>query len=353
MEVLVLKSAISKKLLQISLLILLFAATVWSVFRGEDFREVISFLKTADLKYIFPSIFCVFLFIGGEAGIIHYLLKAMGRRVKMTHCWLYSFTGFFYSAITPSASGGQPMQVLAMRKDDIPVPVATVVLAVIAITFKLVLVFIGIFVLTLRPEAIMKHIAHVEGFMYLGLGLNIICIAFLFMLVFLPNQIKALINILMGIISRIRPFKHPERVNEYIDHLFSQYSGAAEFYRSNKHVIINVFIITFLQRCAQFAITWFTYRAFHLFSEGPAAVITLQSMISVSSDVLPLPGGMGVNENMFVEVFRNIFGEERVLPAMVISRGISHYTQMIICGIMTIASVFIIKDQRNIHESLS
>ncbi|MBQ4089342.1 MAG: flippase-like domain-containing protein [Clostridia bacterium] len=353
MEVPVLKSAIRKKILQITLLVILFALTFWSVFRGEDFHEVLLFLRTADLKFIIPSILCVFMFIGSEAIIIHYLLGKMGKRIRMSHCWLYSFTGFFYSAITPSASGGQPMQILAMRKDDIPVPVSTVALAVIAITFKLVLVVIGIFVLTIRPEPIMAHIAHVEGFMYLGLAINVICIAGLFMLVFLPNQIKSIINLLMGIVSRIRPFKHPEKVSEFLDRLFSQYSGAAEFYRNNKHVILNVFIITFLQRCAQFLITWFTYCAFHLTAEAPATVVTLQSMISVASDVIPLPGGMGVNENMFVEIFRNVFGDDRVLPAMVISRGISHYTQMIICGVMTMASVFIIKDKTNIHESLS
>ena len=69
-------------------------------------------------------------------------------------------------------------------------------------------------------------------------------------------------------------------------------------------------------------------------------------MISVAADMLPLPGGMGVSENLFLEIFEPIFGEELILPGMVISRGISYYTQLLISAVMTIAASFIIKEEK-------
>ena len=54
--------------------------------------------------------------------------------------------------------------------------------------------------------------------------------------------------------------------------------------------------------------------------------------------MLPLPGGMGISEAMFLDIFGGIFGSALLLPAMVISRGISYYTQLVLCGLVTAAA---------------
>lgn len=90
-------------------LILVFLLTLWSVFYGEDLGQVLNYLEAADNKYILMGIICVLLFIVGESTVIYYLMRTLGNRVQFSHCCLYSFIGFFYSCITPSASGGQPM----------------------------------------------------------------------------------------------------------------------------------------------------------------------------------------------------------------------------------------------------
>ena len=40
----------------------------------------------------------------------------------------YAAIGFFFSAVTPAASGGQPMQIYYMSKDDIAVSSSTIAL---------------------------------------------------------------------------------------------------------------------------------------------------------------------------------------------------------------------------------
>lgn len=52
--------------------------------------------------------------------------------------------GFFYSCITPSASGGQPAQIYYMSKDGLDVSVSTLVLMIVTITYKAVLVLVGL-----------------------------------------------------------------------------------------------------------------------------------------------------------------------------------------------------------------
>ena len=67
-------------------------------------------------------------------------------------------------------------------------------------------------------------------------------------------------------------------------------------------------------------------------------IVVLQGMISVAVDMLPLPGGMGISETLFSSIFLPIFGAELVLPGMILCRGISYYTQLLISAIMTVAA---------------
>lgn len=335
-----------KIIINILFLAVVFFLTLWSVFHGEDLRNMLFFLSTADFRFVTPSIVCVILFIIGESVVIFYLMRTLGTHVQFSHCCLYSFIGFFYSCITPSASGGQPMQVVAMRKDKIPVAVSTVVLAIVTITYKLVLVLIGVAVLLIRPAQMMIYLEPVESIIYLGLALNVVCIAILLLLVFHSNFIRVLAEKSLNIVNKIRPLRNSQELRDKLERVLVQYQGAAEFYRSHKHVIVKVFLITLLQRCTLFLITWFTYCSFGLSEYSMLLIIGLQAMISVAVDMLPLPGGMGISENLFLTIFQPIFGEALILPGMIISRGIGYYTQLLISAFMTAIASFVIKEKR-------
>ena len=339
------KKLSKKSVLNFLFLIAIFCLTLWSVFHGEDLGRVLVFLKSADSCWLVPAFACVVLFIMGEAVVLFYLMHTLGNRARFSHCCLYSFIGFFYSCITPSASGGQPMQVVAMRKDGIPVAVSTVVLGIITITYKSVLVLIGAVVLLIRPKALMVCLEPVEPIIHLGMILNVICITALLLLVFHPNLVRALATRILKGVNRIHPLKNMDAQMERLERILGQYRGTAEFYKTHKSVMVRVFLITLAQRTILFLVTWFTYRAFHLSGRSLPMIVTLQAMIAVAADMLPLPGGMGVSENLFLQIFQPIFGEALVLPGMVISRGISYYTQLILSAGMTVAASFIIKDK--------
>lgn len=333
-----------KKAGNLIFLAIVFAATLWSVFSGENIGEIIADLATADIRYLVPAVFCVLFFILGESVVIWYLMHSLGRKAVFSHCCLYSFIGFFYSCITPSASGGQPMQVVAMRKDKIPVAISTVVLGIVTITYKMVLVLIGLMVLLFRPAGVMKYLEPVKGLIWLGLGLNVVCIVGLLCLVFEPNAAKCILRGIFSVINRIRPPKHPEKQTELLEQITNQYRGTAQYYSRHKKIIFQVFLLTFLQRCFLFFITWLVYCSFGLSGSSMPVVVTLQAMIAVAADMLPLPGGMGVSEHMFLEIFLPLFGTDLLLPGMVLSRGISYYTQLLVSAVMTIAASFIIRE---------
>ena len=328
----------SKKVGNILFLLLVFGLTVWAVFREQDLGAIRQGLGQANPLWLIPAVGCVIAFILGESLAIFFLTHHMNYGVRLRRCCLYSFIGFFYCAITPSASGGQPMQVVAMRADGIPVAVSTVVLAVVTILYKLVLVLLGAAVCILKPRSLMGYLDPAMPLIHLGMALNVVFIGALLLVVFHPGLARAMVGGILSFLSRFRLFRNSEHSGKRLERILDQYQGTAVFFRQHRHLIFRVFLITVFQRMSLFLVTWFTYKSFGLYGHSLGQIVFLQAMISVAADMLPLPGGMGISEAMFLDIFGGIFGSTLLLPAMVISRGISYYTQLVLCGVVTAAA---------------
>lgn len=100
------------------------------------------------------------IFVCAEGSMIWYLLTSMRKKTdsqttvlcvvgkekvcSLWRCIQYSFIGFFYSGITPSATGGQPVQLYYMNKDGNKGSDSTIVLMTVAVIYKFVLVVLGV-----------------------------------------------------------------------------------------------------------------------------------------------------------------------------------------------------------------
>jgi len=339
-----------KMLINTLFLIVVFSLTIYYIFRDQDIAALLDAIKSSDTRYWLLAIVCVVFFIGSESIIIYYMMNSIKQRVKLWHCFLYSFVGFFVSCITPSASGGQPAQIYFMKKDKIPIPVATLILMIVTITYKFVLVIIGAFTLLIRTTEIMNYLDPAVGICWLGLLLNVFCVAFMLLLVFHPTLAKKQLTFFVELLARLRLIRRKEHHLKKIEAAMQQYQDIAVYFRSHRFVIWNVLIITIIQRLLFFYVTYLVYRSFGYSETGLVTIVILQGMISVAVDMLPLPGGMGISEKLFLSVFASVFGP-MTLPAMIVSRGLSYYTELIISAFFTVVAFFTIgrKNERTIE----
>ena len=123
-----------------------------------------------------------------------------------------SLIHIFFSAITPSASGGQPMQIYYMRKNKIPIPVSTLVLMIVTITYKSVLVVIGLFVAFFQRGFVHRYLEGILPVFYLGVALNVGCCIAMSVLAFHPALAKWIMMKCLKLLERLRILKYkPER----------------------------------------------------------------------------------------------------------------------------------------------
>ena len=95
-----------KTIFNVVFLLVVFVGTIYGVFYGEDLGEIAQIIKTVNPLWLIPGVACVVVFIWGESIIIYYMMHTLGIRLKKRTCFLFSSVGFFFSCITPSASGG-------------------------------------------------------------------------------------------------------------------------------------------------------------------------------------------------------------------------------------------------------
>ena len=263
------------------------------------------------------------------------MMRSLRIHAPFAHCIKYSFIGFFYSCITPSASGGQPAQIYYMNKEDIDVSVATLVLMIVTITYKFVLVLVGIGVILFRRDLIFEYMGRTSFVFYLGLALNIGCITLMMILVFMPKLTKKIMILGHHFLVKIHLMKHKESRLKKLSSGMDQYGKASDYFWSHKTVMFNVIIISIVQRFLLFLVTYLVYRSLGLRGGKMVDIVMLQATISVAVDMLPLPGGVGASESLFIAMFQPIFGEY-VYSGLLLSRGISYYALILISGVVSI-----------------
>lgn len=304
--------------------------TFWSVFRNQNFAGITASIKMMSIPSIAASIFLAVFYVAGEGTMIWYLLKKMGEKTNLFHCIGYSFIGFFFSGITPSATGGQPVQLYYMKKDGNSLSSGSVVLMTVAVIYKFVLVLVGIGILIFWREPLREYLQRYYGLYFVGLLLNIVVVIVLFLVMFSPTVIRQLFFRVEKILVSVRLWKESELRKDKMEQFLNNYQETVHFLKNNKEIYGTMLAGTFAQRCSVFLLTYIVYLGMGLSGISFVHIVLLQASIYVAVDMMPIPGAQGITETMYKVVFGTVFPGQCLVASMCVTRGISFYLIMII-----------------------
>ncbi len=328
------------KIINITVLLVLMAGTLFFLLKDQELDELLLSIKSADARWVLTGLLCIIGFVCLESVIIHYLMNALSYSVKLLHCIKYSFIGFFVSAITPSSTGGQPAQIYFMKLDGISVSVSSLVLMVVTVAYKVVLLVIAGVMLIIENEFVMSHVKGIEFIMVFGIVVNVIMIILLMLIIFKQSLAKRMTGKLLLFLGKHKLIKnHDEKLRKLLVSI-SKYDKGAAFLKENKLVCFNVFILTVVQRLLYFLVTYTVYRAFGLSGCSMFEIMTLQLIITMAVDNLPWPGGMGVNEGIFMIFFTEIFTSAFVTAGLMLTRGLNYYFIILAGGLVSAFAKF-------------
>lgn len=309
--------------------------TVYTVLRDQTPGQLAHALTSADWRFLLIGLALMAAFIGCEAKSTHMILRALGSPQPYRHCYFYSCTGFFFSNITPSATGGQPAQIYYMNRDGVPAVHGAIDMLLVTIGYHTAMVGFGILALATCPN-LPEMLGGQVGFL-LGLGfaifvaLNVAMVLF----VFLPGPVRKLGQWGIKAAVRAKPSLDQTELEEKLAEQLERYGQGARLIRSAPGLLPRIVLLSAAQLACSYAVPYLIYLAFHLTGVTFWEVFALQVLCTISVGYLPLPGSAGAAENVFLRAFAFIFGAGLVAPAMILSRTVSCYLVLIATGIVT------------------
>lgn len=305
--------------------ILLAVFAFYAVFHDHDFGMIAAAIRKMDLRYLLLSMITALVFTMIEGVIIYYLLRPLQGKADFAKCIRYSFVGFFYSGITPSATGGQPMQLYHMNRDGNDLSASTIVLMTVALIYKFVLVVMGIGMVLFYFPVLEKYLSNYLNLFYLGMVLNTALVIALLIVMVFPSFARTLLLCLERMLVTCRLLKPSVQRKQTIDRFIESYQNAVNYLLHHKKQVIVAIFTAFVQRCLVFILPYIVYLGFGLSGTDALTILLIQMSIYLAVDMLPLPGAQGITELMYQNVFRDIFTAEYIVPAMCVSRGVSFY----------------------------
>ena len=323
-----------KKVWSAVLFLALAGLTFYVIFKNQDMGELGTAIKQMKKGFLLLAVCIALFFVSAEGILIWYLFRVIGEKTSLFQCLKYAFVGFFFSGITPSASGGQPMQLYYMTKDRHKLAHGTVVLLSVATAYKLVLVLMGLGISFFWWDGLKGHLGEYLPIYFLGLFLNAALVAVLLAIMFGGAGMERFLVAAERWLVKVQLMKHSEKRVEKIHSVVKQYQETVGFLKSHGKALVLLLAGTVVQRCSVFVLTYFIYRGMGLEGANALTVMALQAVVYIAVDMLPLPGSQGITELMYVAVFKQIFVGGSLTVSLCVTRGINFYFLLLVSAVV-------------------
>ena len=249
--------------------------------------------------------------------------------------------GFYFSAVTPFAAGGQPFQIYHLVKNSVELGKASMIVAAKFISSFTSAVLLGILAFIFLFEEI-KGIRLIGPIILVGVFATL---AFYFLFItFLLNRkwIESffslkIVTVPIAFILR----KDADVVRDSVKDKVENYMNAFEtLWKSSKKVFFTIFILSFIMILLT-QITGFLSLISVLEDTNLNffKVIGLQSAMNMIVYFLPTPGASGGIEGSFYIIYSGIVGKSRAAVSLLIWRIATYYSTIVIGGILILKRV--------------
>lgn len=303
------------------------------VFKSVSPQEIIHSFKKLDPLYFIFGMLCMGIYCIADAINIRRPLKTLGYDTTYLQAIKYEIIGFFFSYITPSATGGQPVQMYYMYYDDIKLSHSTLSLMLQLIGHETAITIYAIIGFITQYEILSKAMGNAKYILLVGIVINFLVDSFLLSLIFFRKVTEVIRHFIIWLTRKISS-RAADRVEDSISSVIADYENSAEFMSHHPDVIYKSIATAFVQMFGMFLVPYMVYRGFGFHTYSWFQVFMLEAVLFVAVGFLPLPGAVGASEGLFYIIFSVLYPASLLTSAMLITRCINLYFCLGIDGLL-------------------
>ena len=321
------KKANLKMIRNVVFFILLIVFTFWFIFKDQDINELIKNIKSTNKLYIIIAAIMGFLVYFIEAINVRSILLSLGeKKFSIFRAVRYTAIGAFFSAITPAATGGQPVEIYYMTKDKIKASNGTLAMLIQLCGFQISTLSFSIICAIIKPSLLSGGIIWLY---LLGLLINGFALVIMLLSIFSSKMRDVVLKFLIKLMKALK-VKNLEGKKEKLEETLNQYSESSVYIKSHLGTFIKAILRVFVMITIYHLIPFFVYKAFGLSGTTIFEMFIMQSILYTTVSGLPLPGAIGVSETLFLKIYGPVFGKNILSGAMLVYRFVSFYLYVIL-----------------------
>ena len=314
-----------KKILSALFIILSVAAVICIAFGNQELTDAWAAIRRMNPFWLLGLLGCWAAYAFFDALGTWFCLRRQGWSLGLFRVLMITLIGFFYSNITPGASGGQPMQVSAMSKSGVPVGNGTTAVTVRLICNQFMVSVLSLLLFLLNHSFVCEQLEGAVWFVRVGWVINFAVVPLVLLAALRPEWVRKLVSGLISLLAKIRLLKDPEAARHSAGEALDTYHSALlTLLRSPGQIVLQC-LCSGLSMLALTGSIVFVYRAFGLSGARWYHLLTLSLLLFVSASYTPLPGAGGAQEGGFLYFFRNLFTGGTVGLALLTWRFFTYY----------------------------
>lgn len=332
-----------KKMMWFFLSILIAAFSIWAVVaqnKNFSYQELLSFLEVSHKGWLFGALICMFGFIWFEGCALLRVACLLGFKRKVWQGTEYGAADVYFSAITPSASGGQPASAYFMMKDGMSATATTTALLINLVMYTLALLCLGLLCffaysgLFAKFSIFSKLLIVIGGVVLIILGLGF------YLLLCRGELLYKIADAMLRLLEKLHLLHNGKRKREKLNRTMKDYKDCAIQITGHSRVLIELFLLNILQRASQLGVSFMIFMAMGSGIKKACKIWALQCFVAVGSNSVPIPGSMGVADYLMLDGLKTVVGEQLATTMELLCRGITFYGCMITSSLIVLFGYF-------------
>ena len=296
-----------KRILSALFIVLSVAAVFIIAFSNPEMHNAWDAIRALDLRWLACLFGCWAAYVFFDSMGTWHCLRKQGFPLRLLTVLRITLIGFYYSNITPGASGGQPMQVNSMRLKGVPVGNGTTAVTIRLIFNQFMVSLISLLLLLANRDFIHRQLAGAIWFVRIGWLINFAVVPLVLLAAFRRELVRKLVSGLIRLLSRVRILRNREAAQEKAFTVLDTYHTAIyDILLSPSGILFQCFC-SGLSLLGMAGTIVFVYHAFGLYGTPWYHLLTLSFLLFVSASYTPLPGASGAQEGGFLYYFQGLF----------------------------------------------
>lgn len=314
-----------KKTLSALFIILSVAAVICIAFANPELKDALGAIRSLDVLWLLGLFLCWAAYTFFDALGTWFCLRKQGFSLGIGTVLSVTLLGFYYSNITPGASGGQPMQVASLRKSGVPVGNGTTAVTIRLIANQFMVSLLSLVFFLLNRSFVYAQLGGAIWFVRVGWIINFAVVPLVLLAAFRRSLVRRLASGLIGLAAKLKLVRDREAALERTSKVLDTYHTAIrDLLRSPAQVLAQC-LCSALSILALTGSIIFVYHAFGLSGTPWYRLLTISLLLFISASYTPLPGASGAQEGGFMYYYNNIFTGGSKGLALLVWRFFTYY----------------------------